>query len=550
MPALLAMERETTMITTERTLGQALCEEAAAHPAREALVCGADRLTYAELAARVEALAGGLQRLGLGRGDCVALLLPPGWPFVALFFALARLGAVAVPLNPQLRPRQLGEILAELQPAAMALESDAGQACAGLVEAGAQCWLIRVDAGQAGKPAPQASGAGLPACGASAEQAAGQAAKPAPWKVGFAELLSGEPLAEPGAVAPDDLAAILYTSGTTGRPKGVMHSHRGLVAPVVASTRLRRMWLHVPTPAQLGRMAGVVARYGLRLLQAAGRPQTFLTAVGGYAIAGIEVVLQALLMGDRLILMPRFHPLEMLRCVERERVTVLVAAPLALSLLVRIQEPRRYDLSSLLIVGTGSAPCPPELARQVQRRFGCAIHIGYGMTEVGGGIAATSVEDSAARQAETVGRAMLGMEVRVVDEARQPLPPGQVGELAVRGEGRMLGYYRAPELTEEALDADGWYYTGDLAVIDRQGYIRIVDRKKDIIIRGGQNIYPAEIEQFLVTCHDISEVAVVGVPDDEWGQRIEAAVVLRPDASVGAEALRAHCREHLRSSKT
>ncbi|HPL30319.1 MAG TPA: AMP-binding protein [Anaerolineae bacterium] len=122
MPALLAMERETTMITTERTLGQALCEEAAAHPAREALVCGADRLTYAELAARVEALAGGLQRLGLGRGDCVALLLPPGWPFVALFFALARLGAVAVPLNPQLRPRQLGEILAELQPAAMALE--------------------------------------------------------------------------------------------------------------------------------------------------------------------------------------------------------------------------------------------------------------------------------------------------------------------------------------------------------------------------------------------------------------------------------------------
>jgi len=369
-------------------------------------------------------------------------------------------------------------------------------------------------------------------------------------------LLSGEPLAEPGAVAPDDLAAILYTSGTTGRPKGVMHSHRGLVAPVVASTRLRRMWLHVPTPAQLGRMAGVVARYGLRLLQAAGRPQTFLTAVGGYAIAGIEVVLQALLMGDRLILMPRFHPLEMLRCVERERVTVLVAAPLALSLLVRIQEPRRYDLSSLLIVGTGSAPCPPELARQVQRRFGCAIHIGYGMTEVGGGIAATSVEDSAARQAETVGRAMLGMEVRVVDEARQPLPPGQVGELAVRGEGRMLGYYRAPELTEEALDADGWYYTGDLAVIDRQGYIRIVDRKKDIIIRGGQNIYPAEIEQFLVTCHDISEVAVVGVPDaagpaprPAGDERVWAFVVPAEGSELSARDVLEYCRGALEPFK-
>ena len=136
--------------------------------------------------------------------------------------------------------------------------------------------------------------------------------------------------------------------------------------------------------------------------------------------------------------------------------TVLIAPPLSLSVLVRMRDLERYNLSSLLICGTGSAPCPPELARQVQQRFGCAIHIGYGTTEIGGGISATSVEDSPDRQAETVGRAMSGMEVRIVDEQRRPLPPGQVGELACRGESRMLGYYRSPELTREVMDEEGW----------------------------------------------------------------------------------------------
>jgi len=512
------------MITTSMTLSQALRQEAAAHPEREALVCGSERLTYGELAARVEALAGGLQRLGVGKGDRVAMLLWPGWPFVVLFFALARLGAVAVPLNPQLRRRQLDRVLSDVQPVLVVVEA------VGTAEG------------------PEAIGAMAQATtpGCRLVVAGGQSAG----GLSFEDLLADSPPeAAPEAAGPDDLAAILYTSGTTGEPKGVMHSHRGLVAPVVASIRLRRMWLHEPSPAQLARMAGLVARYGLRLLQAAGRPQTFLTAVGGHAIAGIEVMLQALLMGDRLVLMPHFHPTETLRLIERERVTILVAAPMALSVLVRMPGLERYDLTSLLIAGTGSAPCPPDLARQVQARFGCAIHIGYGMTEVGGGISATSVEDPPARQAETVGRPMDGMEVRVVDDERRPLPPGQVGELAVRGASRMLGYYGAPELTREVVDAEGWYYTGDLAVMDEQGFIRIVDRKKDVIIRGGQKIYPAELEQFLEAHPGIREAAVVGVPGVSGDERVWAFVVCKEGAELSTRDVLDYCRGALEAYK-
>jgi acyl-CoA synthetase (AMP-forming)/AMP-acid ligase II len=503
------------------TISEAFGEVASRHPARQALVCGADRLTYGDLASKADALAGALYELGVRKGERFASLLPPGWHFVVLFLALVRLGAVTVPINPHFRRRQLAHILGEVEPAGLVVAGDRSTAeepaavRAIAREAAPRCDLFVTVGGE---------GDGLT----------------------FDDLLSRGPALpqlEPPAV--DDLAVILYTSGTTGWPKGVMHSHRGLISPVVASLRLRRMWLHSPSPAQLARMAGLVARYGLRLLQAAGRPQTFLAALGGHAIAGMEVLLQALLMGDRLILMPRFHPVETLQWIEKEQVTVLVAPPLALSILVRMQDLDRYDLSSLLICGTGSAPCPPDLARQVQQRFGCAIHIGYGMTEIGGGISATSVEDSPDRQAETVGRAMSGIEVRVVDEERRPLPPGQVGELACRAESRMLGYYRAPELTREVLDEDGWYYTGDLAVMDEQGFIQIVDRKKDMIIRGGQNVYPAEIERFLAAQEGIREAAVVGVPGPAGSERVWAYVRLEEGAQLGAQEVLGLCRSAL-----
>jgi len=507
------------MIHTRMTMAEALRHVASQHPDREALVCGDARLTYGQLVRKMASLAYGLAELGIGHGDKVALLLRNGPEFVILFFALAESGAVSVLLNPQLRRRQLSHILRECEP--VAVVTSAGPGMAEAVQ------TVR----QVQQELPVLRHLIFTEGGAESD-------------LRLDELMAAAPPASfsPPPVAPDDLVTLLYTSGTTGMPKGAMHSHRGLIAPVVASIKLREMWLKRPSLKTATRMAKVLARYGRRLLQAAGRQQTFLSTIGCHAIAGLEVMLQALLMGDKLILMPRFHPIETLQLVEKERVTILVAVPTAFSVLMRLKDLDRYDTSSLLICGTGSAPCPAELARQIRSRFGCAVHIGFGTTELAGGIAATSLEDSDERQVETVGRAMPGMEIKIVDDQGRELPPGEIGELVCRSESVMLGYYRAPEATAEVVDEEGWYYTGDLAVMDEQGYLRIVGRKKDMIIRGGQNIYPAEIENYLLSHEKIKEAAVVGVPGAVGGEAVWAFIILEDGAGMTAKEVLDYCR--------
>lgn len=495
------------MLSTHMTMAEAIRHVADSRRDQEAVVCGEARVTYGHLLERMAGLARGLHELGLRKGDKIAALLPPGPEFVTLFFAVAQLGAVIVPLNTQLRRRGLSGVLRDAEPVALVtfrpVEDEVIQHAAS---------LRRV----------------IPAEGLADLMAAGE-------HTPFAAA----------DVSPHDLLALLYTSGTTGAPKGTMHSHRSLIAPVVASIKLRELWIRRPSLKMLGQTAKALARYRERLLRAAGRPQTLMSTTGWHTTTGLEVMLQALLMGDRLVVMPRFHPREALQLVAQERVTVLIAIPMAFQVMLGLPEFERYDTSSLLICGTGAAPCPPHLAREIQRRFGCALHIGFGATETGGGVAATSLADSDERQAETVGRPMPGMEVKVVDEQRRELPPGQVGELACRSDSVMLGYYRAPEMTAEVVDEDGWYYTGDLAVIDDKGYLRIVGRKKDMIIRGGQNIYPAEIEAYLASHPKIREAAVVGVPAMVGGESAWAFVILEEGVEMTAQEVRDHCRAEL-----
>ncbi len=228
---------------------------------------------------------------------------------------------------------------------------------------------------------------------------------------------------------------------------------------------------------------------------------------------------------------------------------MLIAVPTALQVMLSVHEGTAYDTSSLLICGTGAAPCPPHVARGVRERFGCAIHIGFGATETGGGISATSLADSDERQAETVGQPMPGMELKVVDEGRRELPPGEVGELACRSDSVMLGYYRAPEATAQVIDEEGWYYTGDLARIDEDGYVHIVGRIKDVIIRGGQNIYPAEIEAYLAAHAKIEEAVVVGMPSAIGGESAWAFLILQEGAEMTAQEVLAYCRQELEAFK-
>jgi acyl-CoA synthetase (AMP-forming)/AMP-acid ligase II len=504
------------MLSTTMTMDDAIRAVADKRPDQEVFVCGTTRLTNRELLARVDALARGLARLGIRKQDKVAALLPPGSEFACLFFAVSRLGAVIVPLNPELREHALVHILREAGPLALVTAQPVDD------DIVRQTPSLR-------------------------------------HVIAAAEKCSGIPLAEvmeacpdelpPVTAAPGDLLALMYTSGTTGTPKASMHTHSSLIAPVVASLKVRELWLRPSSVRTVVEVVKALTRYRTRLLRSIGKPQTIMSTVGWHSITGLHVMLQGLLMGDRLAAIPRFHPQETLELVQRERVTVLVAVPVAYQAMLALPDLARYDTSSLLVCACGGAACPPSLAREIQRHFKCALYNGMGMTEVGGGIAVSGLADTDERQAETVGRPMPGVDVRIVDEARRDLPVGEVGELAVRGEGVMMGYYHAPDLTASVLDEQGWLYTGDMASIDNKGYLRIVARKKDVIIRGGQNIYPAEIEHYLDTHPKIEETAVVGVPSPVGGESVWAFIRLKKNAQMTIREALDYCRGTLETYK-
>ena len=504
------------MLNLKMTMDEAIRSVVEARPDQEVLVSGSMRLTNRELLRRIEALSNGLAGMGLQKGDKLVLLLPPGPEFVYLFFALASLGAVVVPLNPDIHERGLREVLEDARPAALVASrsrwDDEFRQAHGLRH------IIPVE------------GEGQDLTLAALMKDSARAQPPVP-------------------VAPDDLLALLYTSGTTGKPKATMHTHRSLIAAVVATLKVRELWLRPSNLRTAMEAAKALARYRSRLMRSIGRPQTFLSTVGWHTITGLHIMLQGLLMGDRLVAMAQFHPRESLELVQRERVTIVVAVPTAYQVMLKLPDLDRYDTSSLLVCATGTAPCPPALGRELQRHFGCAVYIGFGMTEAAGGIAVSSLADSDDQQVETVGRPMPGVDIRIVDDQRHDLPQGEVGELAIRSDGVMQGYYQAPELTAEVIDEEGWYYTGDLVRLDEEGYLRVVGRKKDLIIRGGQNIYPAEIESYLVTHPKVDEAAVVGVTAAVGGERVWAFIRLKEGAEMSVQEVLDYCREALEPYK-
>lgn len=511
------------MFNTNTSMAAAFHQVAEPRRRQTALICGKERFTYGQLLDRSLRLAWGLHNLGIQKGERVAAFLYPGVEFACLFFALAEIGGVFVPLNPQLRPRSLHQVLQDADPV----------------------MLVSETAPEEGSFTPPPS---LKHILLTAEKTGNNLtlddllSEPA-------ELRSEQSRSLPLQVAPDDLLALLYTSGTTGTPKGTMHTHRSLISPVVASLKIRELWLHRPSLKTIGQTAKVIARYKTRLLRAAGRPQRFLSTVGWHTISGVELMLQGLLMGDEVVVMPRFHPRQAMELIQTEKVTIVVAIPTGFQAMLSLEDFNRYDTSSLLICGTGAMPCPPELARQIQERFGCALHIGFGATETAGGIAIPSIADSDELQATTVGRPLPGMEVRIIDASGGDLTAGQVGELLCRGDSIMRGYYGHPDTTSEVIDAEGWYHTGDLAWLDEAGYLHIKGRKKDMIIRGGQNIYPVEIETYLAAHPDIQEAAVVGAPSAIGGEEVWAFIILKPGAMMSKKQVLDFCRAELEAYK-
>lgn len=439
---------------------------------RTALIHGERATSYAELHDRATRLAHVLRERGVERGDRVAFLGPNHPAFLESLFATGLLGAVFVPLNTRLA---LPELRYQLQ------------------DSGSRLLIVWQSADIAAELAQD-----LPVVEADGER----------FEV---ELAAAEATPLDLPVSPDDLCMIMYTSGTTGRPKGAMLTHGNLT------------WNAV----------NVVVDVDL-----AGDEVTLVSAPMFHTAALNMTCLPTLLKGGTLLLEPAFHPDRVLELIQRRRVTCLFGVPAMYDMLAAEPAWDQTDLSSLRNLLCGGAPVPTRTIRRYLDR-GLAFVQGYGMTEAGPGVLLLDRRDAHAH-AGTAGVPHFFTDVRLLDSAGDPVAADEPGELFVSGPHVTPGYWQPASASAAACDENGWFPSGDIAVADGQGFIRLVDRVKDMIISGGENIYPAEIEDALLEHPAVADCAVIGVPDEKWGEAGRAVVVLRPGATATAGELLAY----------
>jgi len=481
------------------TIGANLARAASRYPGREAVVeCATGRrLSYAEFDAAVDRLARGLLAHQLQVGDRAGVWAPNCLDWMLVQYATARVGVILVNINPAYRSHELAYVLQQSGSSVLfsATEHKGSDYRAMVQEVAADCPELR-EVVYLGEP-------------------------------GWQQLIAdGEsvPLSRVREVAdgldPDDPINIQYTSGTTGFPKGATLSHHNilnngyLVGAGCSYTKEDRICVPVPFYHCFGMVMGNLAA----------------------ASHGACVVIPA----------PGFDPAATLRAVQDERCTSLYGVPTMFIAELALPDFAEYDLSSLRTGIMAGSPCPVEVMKRVISEMHMAeVTICYGMTETSPVSTQTRSDDSLDRRTATVGRVHPHVEVKVIDPATGRLVPrGTTGELCTRGYSVMRGYWNAPEQTAEVL-INGWMHTGDLAVMDADGYLAIVGRSKDMVIRGGENIYPREVEEFLYGHPDIEDVQVVGVPDAKYGEELLAAIRLRPGATLAEEAVRDYCRGRL-----
>jgi long-chain acyl-CoA synthetase len=465
-------------------LASLLTESAERTPEAPAIRLGEVGLSYGELDERSARLAALLRERGFEPGDRVGVMLPNVPEFPVAYYGVLRAGGVVVPMNVLLKRREIAFYLEDsgARPL-LAWHGFLDEARAGAVDAGAE--LIEVE--------PAAFGATL----AEREPAAGLA-----------------------DTAEDDTAVILYTSGTTGKPKGAELTHLNLFRNADVSSR---------TTCEIA--GGDVVLGALPLFHSFGQ------TVGMNA---------SLKVGACLTLVPKFDPGEALATMERDGVTHFYGVPTMFGALLHHPERERFDTSKLRTCITGGASMPVEVLRGFEEAFGAVVLEGYGLSETSP--VACSNHPDRERKAGSIGTPIEGVEMRVVDDNDGEVAQGEVGEIVIRGHNIMKGYWQRPDATAEAMRG-GWFHSGDMARTDEDGYFYIVDRKKDLIIRGGYNVYPREVEEVLYEHPKIREAAVVGVPHDEWGEEIGAAVVLHEDEELAPEEVSAYVKERIAAYK-
>jgi long-chain acyl-CoA synthetase len=471
------------------TLGARLEQSAAAHSHKTFLYWKDEQVSFADFNCRMNQVAHGLRALGVMHGQKVALLLKNCPEFLYSFCACNKLGAVVVPINPLLKGEEVQYILDNSQSVALI----AGAEFAPMVrEIRANCPHLRE----------------VRFVGATPE---GESA--------FDEFWHMPETAPDAQVSPDDIASIIYTSGTTGKPKGVLLSHANYDYDVWATIEGARY-------TESDRMLCMLPLFHVN--------------------AQVVSLLPALRQGASFILLEGFSARDFLPTVARYRATTFSSVPTIYAILNNRPEATEYDLSSLRVCICGAAPLPLEVYNEFERKFNAFMLEGYGLSEATCSVTLNPIDGR--RKIGSIGVPLPGQQVKIFDDHDVEKPAGHVGEIVVRGSNVMQGYYGNPEATRATI-RNGWLHTGDLGTIDDEGYLYIVGRKKEMIIRGGENIYPKEIEEVLYHHPAILEAAVVGLPHPIWGEEVVAVLVLREGQRVSEQDVIDYCKQHLADYK-
>jgi long-chain acyl-CoA synthetase len=465
-------------------LGHTVTDSAAEHGEATAVCLDPIELTYTQLDEMSAKAVRLLHDRGVEPGDRVALMLPNIPAFTVLYYAILRAGAIVVPMNVMLKRREVSYFLQDSGARLIFAFDEVGdEAEAGSAETGAEAIVL------------------------------GRGALP--------ELLENcEPETALADTAAEDTAVILYTSGTTGAPKGAELTHANLDGNAEVVTR---------TLIQVG--PGDVVLGALPLFHSFGQ-----TAAMNASLRG----------GACLALLPRFDPAAALELMQSLRATVFLGVPTMYAAILNCPQSEDSDLSSLRTCVSGGQSMPVELLRGFEERFGCKILEGYGLSETSP-VACQNRPDRE-RKPGSIGVPIEGTEMKIVDEGGKQVKTGEVGEILIKGPNVMKGYWRRPDATAEAIK-DGWLHSGDIGRTDEDGYFYVVDRIKDLIIRGGYNVFPREVEEVLYEHPAVLEAAVVGIPDPTHGEEIGAAVVLRSGAEVSADELQKHVKSQLAAYK-
>lgn len=494
------------------TLGETLDRAAIAFPDKEAVCFVGElecRLTYSELNEEVNRMAGGLVKLGIKAGDKISLWMPNRPEWIVAWFAAPKIGAIMVPMDTWYKPSEAEYILGHSESVAIITSTEFGNTdfLSMLSEIRPNLPMMKhvivIDRND------------------NADQREGTISYESILEMGNDWRENQEYTDRRFQNELDNVAFILYTSGTTGKPKGAMLTHMNIVAnakdaaSIMKVTHRDRLLVPVPFSHLFGCVLGVV-----------------LTVVHGASI----------------VVMETFEPEDVLKIIEKEKCTICHGVPTMFIRELEVLKVHPYDTTSLRTGIIAGAPCPVDTMEGIMNIMKCNICIGYGLTECSL-VTLTRFEDTLEQRVETIGRPLPNVQVKIVDEDHKPVPQGEKGELACKGYNVMKGYYKMEEQTAKAIDFEGWLYTGDLATIDEKGYYKIVGRKKDMVIVGGFNVFPREIEEYLIAHPKIQEVAVVGVPDHDLGELVAAVVIPEPGVEITGQEIVDYCYGKMASAK-